>query len=60
VQLEDAFAFESRRLTFPMNLGANEVRDLVAMGPNYRHDPPGGRAMDGVTADFLIVTARPR
>jgi 23S rRNA (guanine745-N1)-methyltransferase len=59
-QLDHGFDCEIDRLTFPMDLGPGEVGDLIAMGPNYRHDPPEGRAMDGITADFVMAIARPR
>ena len=61
-QLSGAFSVEHvDRLGFTLEPDERQARDLVAMGPNFWHrnkSPAAPRAME-VTADFLILVARP-
>ena len=62
-QLSKAFevtAFD--RISFPMDLDEDAVRDLIDMGPNAWHRTQTSVATGErhVTADFLITVARPK
>jgi hypothetical protein len=58
-RLAPLFRCETERLTYKADLGADDARDLIAMGPNYRHGSHEGRAIAGVTVDFLLISGRP-
>jgi SAM-dependent methyltransferase len=59
--LERAFVIEHvERLTFDLHLGADDVRDVIAMGPNAWHRAaPENVAPMSATADILLSVARP-
>lgn len=62
-QLSESFEVRPpQRLTFTIDLDDEGAQDLVTMGPNFWHRSPssGTATAMTVTADFLLLTARPR